>query len=131
MVDSERAEKIRAHKKQILAPLKELANTQPYYKFNGMWARQMEALSYDVILHYWALTFMESERHGRPEPQLLSYEKVAHLLSRNLTPKTPILRLVPTEDEDDSKFHLSLEEYLHSLITLTNELVPKKGEFEG
>jgi hypothetical protein len=86
-VESEKAERLRAHKKAILAPLKELANTQPYYKFNGMWARQMEALSYDVILHYWALTFMESERNGpRPEPQLLSYEKVAHLLSRNLSP---------------------------------------------
>jgi hypothetical protein len=90
MVDSDKAEKLQARTKQILAPLKELANTQPYYKFNEMWARQMEALSYDIILHYWALTFMESERNGRPEPKLLSYEKVAHLLSRNLTLQTPI-----------------------------------------
>ena len=33
-----------------------------------------------------------------------------------------ILILVPT-DEDDMKFHLSIEEYLHSLISLINELV--------
>jgi hypothetical protein len=96
MVDTEKTERLRAEKGQILAPLKKLANTQPYYKFNGMWARQMEALSYDVILHYWALTFMESERDGpRPEPQLLSYEKVAHLLSRNLTPQNPLLTTSP------------------------------------
>ena|SRR2546423_13137141 len=30
--------------------------------------------------------------------------------------------LVPT-DEDDMHFHLSIEEYLHSLISLINELV--------
>ena len=32
------------------------------------------------------------------------------------------LSLVPT-DEDDMHFHLSIEEYLHSLISLINELV--------
>jgi hypothetical protein len=86
----------------------------------------MEALSYNAVLHYWALTFFESEQHGSPQPQLLSYEKVAQILSGNFTFKS-ISRVVPTEDEDDSMLHLSLEEYLHSLITLSNELVHQKG----
>ena len=88
VVHVDEAEKLKAETARLLAPLKELANTQPYYKFNGMWARQMEALSYSVILQYWALTFMESERRGHPEPKLLSYEKVAHILSRNFAPPT-------------------------------------------
>jgi hypothetical protein len=47
--------------------------------------------------------------------KLLNVWQVPDLLDCHLTE-------VPT-DEDDMKFHLSIEEYLHSLISLINELV--------
>jgi hypothetical protein len=61
--------------------------------------------------------------------KLYSERKGISLTMNKLPNEWAVIALTPTHlitvptDEDDSKFHLSIEEYLHSLINLINELV--------
>jgi len=64
-----------------LTEIKQLADQQPYYKYNGMWARHMENMSYAVVFSHWTWTCAMSEAEaGKAEPQLLSYEEAAKRL---------------------------------------------------
>ena len=106
---------------EALVQIKELADQHPYYKYNGMWTRQMENLSFCIVLMGWLGMCVGNEKDPCEEGTLFTYEQVAKTLGR-FKPDETWLIAVPT-DEDDSKFHLSIEEYLHSLISLINELV--------
>jgi len=64
-----------------LTEIKQFADQQPYYKYNGMWTRHMENMSYAVVFSHWTWTCATSEaRTGKAEPQLLSYQEVAKKL---------------------------------------------------
>ena len=52
---------------------------------------------------------------------LLTYEQAAKILNGSCFQNFHLIKVAV--DEDDNKFHLSIEEYLHSLISLINELV--------
>jgi len=70
-------------RKTNLAMLKlmEVANQRPYYRYNGMWARQMENASFENIFLWWlGIRVGESRVHLETEGELLSYERVAALL---------------------------------------------------
>src|SRR5436190_4948364 len=58
---------------EALVQIKELADQHPYYKFNGMWNRQMESLSLCIVFTGWLGSF----RDNREEGKLLSYDEVA------------------------------------------------------
>jgi hypothetical protein len=58
---------------ETLVKIKELADQHPYYKFNGMWNRQMESLSFCIVFTGWLGSF----RDNREEGKLLSYDEVA------------------------------------------------------
>jgi hypothetical protein len=99
----------------LIRKIKEIADQQPYYKYNGIWSRHMENASFILVF----LTWIGGE--GGHEGRLLTYEEVA-LQMGGMRPCKNHLTKVPT-DEEDGKFHLSIEEYLQSLISLINELV--------
>lgn len=67
---------------ETLSNIKKLVDQQPYYKFNMMWSRHMENLSFVVVFMHWIETCQESEKKtGHAEPKLLSYEEVAKVLT--------------------------------------------------
>ena len=64
---------IRRGLQESLVKIKELADQHPYYKFNGMWNRQMENLSFCIVFTGWLGPFRENREEGK----LLSYDEVA------------------------------------------------------
>ena len=58
--------------------LLEVANQRPFYRYNGMWTRQMENASFANIFLWWlGIRVEKSGIHLAPEGELLSYERVA------------------------------------------------------
>jgi Translin family len=61
-----------------LRKIQELANQQPYYKYNGIWSRHMETLSFCIIFMSWlGWDVSEGKFVFREEGNLLTYEQVA------------------------------------------------------
>ncbi|CAF9903376.1 MAG: hypothetical protein HETSPECPRED_000240 [Heterodermia speciosa] len=82
-----------------------VASNQPYYKYNSMWTKHMQDTVFSIILCGWLGGF----KHVREESQaLLTIENVGEILKG----KTP----------DRDAFHLTIEEYLHAMISLIEEL---------
>ena len=107
--------------------IREVADQYPYYKYCGLWSRHMENHSFLIILTGWLGMYDKSGNAvfaNRLEGNLMTYEQVAQRMGGTSQCEWVVLMEVPT-DEDDSKFHLSVEEYLHSIISLINELVLK------
>lgn len=67
-----------------LARVKELADQHPYHKYNGMWTRQMENLSFCIVFTTWLGSFGDSHEEGK----LLSYDAVAMELGGNVLGRT-------------------------------------------
>ncbi|ODQ50855.1 Translin [Saitoella complicata NRRL Y-17804] len=91
-----------------LKQLSDVASEHPYYKYNGMWTNQLQQASYCAVLYAW-LGGSISESVAQ-EGRLLSIEEVGQVLD------------VPVNVADKDIFHLTIEEYLHSLVSLINEL---------
>ncbi|KAK6332477.1 hypothetical protein TWF730_004145 [Orbilia blumenaviensis] len=92
--------------------LKELdgvASKYPYYKYNGIWTREIQAAAYGIVLAGWLGAFTP-EGEERKEGQLMTITEVGEKLGVRVNVK------------DTDVFHLTLEEYLHSLITMIEEL---------
>ena len=125
MSDESRASAESRKAKRAMDRLKEVANQRPYYRYNGMWSRQIENASFAKIFLFWLGVRFGEGNNVRLEQEgtLLSYEQVALFLGGMQYLRDPTHEKVPT-DTDDTKFHLSIEEYLQSLISLINELVP-------
>ncbi|MCJ1272368.1 hypothetical protein MMC21_000154 [Puttea exsequens] len=87
--------------------LSEIASKHPYYKYNGIWTREMQNASFNVVLFTWLKSYFTA---GTGNGKLLTIEDVGEALH------------VPVSLKDQDTFHLTTEEYLHSLITLTEEL---------
>ena len=60
-----------------IAKIKELANQQPYHKYNGMWSRHMESASFIVVFLSWLGLFSGPGATLSREGTLLTYEQVA------------------------------------------------------
>ncbi|KAE8445699.1 hypothetical protein EG329_012997 [Mollisiaceae sp. DMI_Dod_QoI] len=97
--------------KEEAESINKLATTtsgSPYYKYNGLWTRDVQNVVFSILLCGWlgGMTV-----HGAPEPgRLLTIEEVGQILN------------VPVNLKDQDAFHITIEEYLQSLITLIEEL---------
>ncbi|KAL6709154.1 Translin-1 [Coniothyrium glycines] len=92
-----------------VAKLSEAASKVPYYKFNGMWSRQTQGAAENILLWGW----LGGYKHEGGQVQcgrLLTIEELGEILH------------IPVNLKDRDEFHLTLEEYLQSLITLVEEL---------
>ncbi|KAF2224875.1 Translin [Elsinoe ampelina] len=88
-----------------IAKLNEEASKYPYYKYNFMWTRQMQETTFSILL----LGYLR----GYSTPSggtLLTIDDVGATLN------------VPVNLKDRDAFHLTIEEYLHALISLIDEL---------
>ncbi|KAI9847461.1 MAG: hypothetical protein M1837_002362 [Sclerophora amabilis] len=140
---TEAAEKSIAEEVKTISQLSAVASKYPYYKskdgnrryqarnqtlaiftkqrarYNGLWTRDIQNTSFAVVLCGWLGGFSNikstEQKEGQQEQQghvgrLLAIEDVGKVLD------------VPVNLKDRDAFHLTIEEYLHSLIALVDEL---------
>lgn len=69
---------------QLVHKIKEIADEQPYYKYNGIWSRHMENASFVLVF----LTWIGGE--GGQEGKLLTYEEVAERMASMSSSRTII-----------------------------------------
>ncbi|GME43972.1 Recombination hotspot-binding protein [Neofusicoccum parvum] len=89
--------------------LAEAASKHPYYKFNGIWSRQVQDTVF-TILYCGYLGGFTSEGSDAKVGRLLTIEEVGGIMN------------VPVNLKDRDAFHLTIEEYLQALISLIEEL---------
>ncbi|BFZ58096.1 Translin-1 [Savitreella phatthalungensis] len=91
-----------------LAQLASIVSGQPYYKYASMFSSQMQAACFGVVFARWLGV-------GGARGELLTLEQVGETLGVPTTSTS-------SSATDDDHFHLPLEDYLHALISLINEL---------
>ncbi|KAI9819727.1 MAG: hypothetical protein M1832_003961 [Thelocarpon impressellum] len=104
----EAAEKAIQDQVGTIARLSAVASDYPYYRYNGMWTRDVQNATFAIVLCGWLGGFNSADPQ---EPgRLLTIEEVGEVMK------------VPVNLKDRDDFHLTIEEYLHALINLIEEL---------
>ncbi|KAK6007667.1 hypothetical protein QM012_004481 [Aureobasidium pullulans] len=94
---------------ESIAKLSDAASKYPYYKYNGMWTRHVQDASFSILLCGYLGGF-PSVGSGSQDGRLLTIEEVGQIMN------------IPVNVKDRDVFHLTIEEYLQSLISLVDEL---------
>ncbi|KAJ5239582.1 hypothetical protein N7468_004201 [Penicillium chermesinum] len=93
--------------KQEVARLKTVADQHPFYKYNGLWTRELQNLVASIELCVW-LGGLEEYKSG--SASFMTIEEVGKFLE------------VPVNLKESDAFHLTIEEYLLGLIAMVEEL---------
>ncbi|RDL39205.1 Uncharacterized protein BP5553_03545 [Venustampulla echinocandica] len=83
--------------------------SSPIYRYNGLWTREVQNVIFAVLLCGWLGGLPMKDKAAEPG-RLLTIEEVGEILN------------VPVNLKDRDAFHISIEEYLQSLISLIDEL---------
>ncbi|TGO81356.1 hypothetical protein BPOR_1191g00040 [Botrytis porri] len=123
LVSAENAIKEEAESIQKLA---DIASNHPYYKYNGIWTRDVQNVIFAILLCGW-LGGLNKDGKLAQSGRLLTIEEVGEILQgyfahRFSTNSTANEIIVPVNLKDRDAFHISIEEYLLSLISLIEEL---------
>ncbi|EPX70774.1 translin [Schizosaccharomyces octosporus yFS286] len=89
--------------------LAKVASEHSYYKYVNVWDRAIQEVACLTLLAAWrgALQGHEDKKY-----QLLTLEQVGQILNATLVPVYP----------EEVKFHISIEEYLHGVLSISTEL---------
>ncbi|PBP18347.1 putative recombination hotspot-binding protein (Translin) [Diplocarpon rosae] len=90
---------------ESISRLASVTSNSPYYKYNGLWTRDVQNAVFSILLCGW-LGGLSTAEQGK----LLTIEEIGGILN------------VPVNLKDRDAFHITIEEYLQSLITLIDEL---------
>jgi predicted translin family RNA/ssDNA-binding protein len=101
------AAEINAQKQEVLR-LKAVADQHPFYKYNGLWTRELQNLVASIELCAW-LGGLE-EHKGSDSASFMTIEDVGKFLE------------IPVNLKEQDAFHLTIEEYLLALIAMVEEL---------
>ncbi|KAL7901550.1 Translin [Trichoderma sp. SZMC 28014] len=103
----------------IINELEKVASQHPYYKYNHKWSRSIQNAIGTTIYCAWLGGFPSTSSSSEPE----SASKPAPEIGRLLTlEEVGAIFSVPTNLKDRDAFHLTIEEYLLSLVDLTQDL---------
>jgi len=94
---------------ETVGNLAAVASNFPYYKYNGMWTREIQNVIFAILLCGWLGGVATLNKPAQPG-RLLTIEEVGEILQ------------VPVNLKDRDSFHVSIEEYLQALISLIEEL---------
>ncbi|KAM0790483.1 hypothetical protein ACM66B_003358 [Microbotryomycetes sp. NB124-2] len=105
----------------VRSSLARLAQTIPphqFYRYNSMFQHALQNASFIIVFHTFLSTSVSSssmsdDQSGVGEPQIPTRDQVSQRLDLNNNQQ---------DDLSKDKFFLPTEEYLHSLISLLNEL---------
>ncbi|KAJ5493068.1 Translin-1 [Penicillium diatomitis] len=101
------AVEILAQKHEVLR-LKAVADQHPFYKYNGLWTRELQNLVTSIELCAWLGGLQEYK--SSDSGSFLTIEEVGKFLE------------VPVNLKEQDAFHLTIEEYLLALISVVEEL---------
>ncbi|CZT44261.1 probable translin [Rhynchosporium secalis] len=93
---------------ESISKLAAISSSSPYYKYNSLWTRDVQNVVFSILFCGWLggmSTYIKAE-----QGKLLTIEEVGAILD------------VPVNLKDKDAFHITIEEYLQSLITLIEEL---------
>ncbi|KAL1989766.1 hypothetical protein VTN49DRAFT_6963 [Thermomyces lanuginosus] len=93
--------------KEEFSRLVEVASKHPFYKYNGVWSRELQNLVYYIELCAWLGGL---EEYKGTNSSFLTIEEVGKFLN------------IPVNLKDQDAFHLTIEEYLLALISVVEEL---------
>ncbi|CAD6499523.1 BgTH12-03635 [Blumeria graminis f. sp. triticale] len=105
----EAAEKSIKLELQSVGTLATIASKSPYYKYNQLWTRDIQNLIFNILFCAW-LGGVGREGHEGSPGKLLTIEEIGIIMN------------VPVNLNESDLFHVTIEEYLHSLISLIEEL---------
>ncbi|KAL4785641.1 Translin [Aspergillus varians] len=94
--------------KEEVTRLKSVADKHPFYKYNGVWSRDLQNLVASIELCAWLGGLQEYK--SSESASFLTMEEVGKFLE------------VPVNLKEEDAFHLTLEEYLLALISMIEEL---------
>jgi predicted translin family RNA/ssDNA-binding protein len=94
--------------KEEITRLKAVADRHPFYKYNGVWSRDLQNLVASIQLCAWLGGLQEFK--GTESASFLTMEEVGKFLE------------IPVNLKEEDAFHLTLEEYLLALISMIEEL---------
>jgi len=94
---------------ETVGNLAAVASNFPYYKYNGMWTREIQNVIFAILLCGWLGGVATLNKPAQPG-RLLTIEEAGEILQ------------VPVNLKDRDSFHVSIEEYLQALISLIEEL---------
>ncbi|KAJ5887896.1 hypothetical protein N7495_007937 [Penicillium taxi] len=94
--------------KQEVARLKAVADKHPFYKYNGLWTRELQNLVASIELCAWLGGLQEHK--GPSSTSFMTIEDVGKFLE------------IPVNLKEEDAFHLTIEEYLLALISMVEEL---------
>ncbi|KAI9367975.1 Translin [Aspergillus egyptiacus] len=94
--------------KEEVSRLKSVADKHPFYKYNGVWSRELQNLVSSIELCAWLGGLQEYKSSG--SASFLTMEEVGKFLD------------IPVNLKEEDAFHLTLEEYLLALISMVEEL---------
>ncbi|BCS22502.1 translin [Aspergillus puulaauensis] len=94
--------------KEEVSRLKSIADKHPFYKYNGVWSRDLQNLVASIELCAWLGGFQEYK--SSETASFLTMEEVGKFLE------------IPVNLKEEDAFHLTLEEYLLALISMIEEL---------
>lgn len=103
----EATKEILAQKEQV-TNLKAVADKHPFYKYNGCWTRELQNLVTSIELCAW-LGGLGEYKSSSAGP-FMTIEEVGIFLD------------IPVNLKEQDAFHLTIEEYLLSLISMVEEL---------
>lgn len=89
--------------------LRDLASNYPYYKYNFKWTRAVQDAILTVLLDSWIGGSLDTGKPGEVG-RLLTLEEVGDIFK------------VPVNLKDRDAFHITIEEYLMAITSLTDEL---------
>ncbi|KAJ5115404.1 hypothetical protein NUU61_001163 [Penicillium alfredii] len=94
--------------KEEVARLKAVADQHPFYKYNGLWTRELQNLVVSIELCAWLGGLQEHK--GPSSASFMTIEDVGKFLE------------IPVNLKEKDAFHLTIEEYLLALISMVEEL---------
>jgi len=101
-----------------------ISSNSPYYKYNGLWTRDVQNVVFSILFCGW-LGGMSSYIKAE-QGKLLTIEEIGAILNGVLVMSANFSYSdhppVPVNLKDRDAFHITIEEYLQSLITLIEEL---------
>ncbi|RJE18062.1 recombination hotspot-binding protein [Aspergillus sclerotialis] len=96
------------NQKEEVARLKSVADKHPFYKYNGIWSRELQNLVFSIELCAY-LGGLEAYKSSSTA-SFMTIEEVGSFLE------------IPTNVKGEDVFHLTIEEYLLALISMVEEL---------
>ncbi|CAG7963977.1 unnamed protein product [Penicillium nalgiovense] len=94
--------------KEEVTRLKAVADQHPFYKYNGLWSRELQNLVASIELCAWLGGLQEHK--GPSSTSFMTIEDVGKFLD------------IPVNLKEQDAFHLTIEEYLLALIAMVEEL---------